>query len=63
MKINYVFSVFIIALSGCNRESTFTRRVAIEYRNAWRIRTWVFDVYVDAITGEDLNYAEQTVIF
>ncbi|GEM_PF-5903559 len=44
-------------------DSLFTRRVAIEYRNSWRIRTWVFDVYVDAITGEDLNYAEQTVIF
>lgn len=44
-------------------DSLCTRRVAIEYRGAWRIRTGIFDIYVDAITGEDLNYAEQTVIF
>ena len=36
---------------------------SIEYRRAWRLTTHIFYVYVDAITGEDLNYAVQYVIF
>lgn len=46
-----------------SRWSGGSGRIALEYRRAWKIVTPIFYVYVDALTGEDLNYQEQTVIF
>ncbi len=36
---------------------------SVEYRNCWQLTTRVFQVYVDAITGEDVDYAQQYIIF
>ena len=36
---------------------------SVEYRNCWQLSTEVFHVYVDAVTGEDVNFAQQYIIF
>lgn len=39
------------------------RYASIEYRYCWRLKVRVYYVYVDAVTGEFLDYKEQYVIF
>jgi len=44
-------------------KSSYDRLDSIEYRQCWKITTPVYYIYVDAITGEDINYAIQYVLF
>jgi len=51
----------VIAL--ITRGETPSRLTSIEYRLCWKYETSIFYVYADAVTGEDVNYYEQSVIF
>ena len=43
--------------------SSYMALTSIEYRRCWQLTTTVFQVYVDAITGQDLDFAQQYIIF
>lgn len=50
----------VVALIPRYRESSIT---SIEYRLCWEFKAPIFYVYADAITGEDVNYQRQYMIF
>ncbi|GEM_PF-4800900 len=45
------------------RDYMNNKLLSIEFHHCWRFKLPVFYVYVDAITGEDLNYAYQYMDF
>lgn len=44
-------------------ESSRSRIQSLEYRLCWIYHTWLFDICADAITGEDLNFYFQNIVF
>ncbi|TAK58892.1 MAG: hypothetical protein EPO24_08230 [Bacteroidetes bacterium] len=53
-----------IVVPTLTRNSSYSSRsTTFEYRLCWKFKVPVFFVYVDAITGKDLQYTEQYVIF
>jgi hypothetical protein len=56
-------SPVVAALILTRWDPLYRTRTALEYRRAWRFKAGIYYIYVDAITGEDLNYLESTVYF
>lgn len=51
----YESEITDIILGGYS--TTSSGLLPLEYRHTWKIRTNIYYLYVDAITGEDLNYS------
>jgi hypothetical protein len=52
-----------LVIAFISRYDKSSRLESIEYRLCWKYETSIFYVYADAVTGEDVNYYEQSVIF